>query len=81
MPFFLIFIESHSCCFKACSRMPGLIYIALGDPLQKRNYYRTGWLRFREDADMTAVMAELSEKKVTHSFLCLQSLQSNPGSD
>lgn len=45
--------------------MPGLIYIALGDPLQKRNYYRTGWLRFREDADMTAVMAELSEKKVT----------------
>jgi len=51
--------------------MPGLIYIALGDPLQKRNYYRTGWLRFREDEDMSAVMAELSEKKVIRPFLCL----------
>ena len=57
--------------------MPGLIYIALGDPLQKRNYYRTGWLRFREDADMTAVMAELSEKKVSSSFLRLRTSRSN----
>ena len=56
--------------------MPGLIYIALGDPLQKRNYYRTGWLRFHEDADMPAVMAELSEKKVILSVLYFQSLQS-----
>jgi hypothetical protein len=40
------------------------MYLALGDPLQKRNYYRAGWLKFRDDADMPAVMAELSEKKV-----------------
>jgi hypothetical protein len=40
------------------------MYLALGDPLQKRNYYRAGWLRFHDDADMSAVMAELSEKKV-----------------
>lgn len=50
--------------FKACSRIPGYIYLALGDPLQKRNYYRAGWLRFRDDADMAAVITELSEKKV-----------------
>ena len=55
-----LFIDS----FKACSRVPGYIYLALGDPLQKRNYYRAGWLRFRDDADMPAVIAELSEKKV-----------------
>ncbi|KAJ7727954.1 hypothetical protein B0H16DRAFT_1383253 [Mycena metata] len=48
----------------ACSKVPGFIYIALGDPLQKRNYYRAGWLRFRDDADMGAVLAELSEKKI-----------------
>ncbi|KAF7330828.1 hypothetical protein MVEN_02422000 [Mycena venus] len=48
----------------ACSKVPGFIYIALGDPLQKRNYYRAGWLRFRDDADMSAVLTELSEKKI-----------------
>jgi hypothetical protein len=40
------------------------MYLALGDPLQKRNFYRAGWLRFTDDADMTHIMAELSEKKV-----------------
>ncbi|KDR74495.1 hypothetical protein GALMADRAFT_250472 [Galerina marginata CBS 339.88] len=49
---------------EACSRIPGFVYLALGDPLQKRNYYRAGWLRFKDDADMTGVMAELSEKKI-----------------
>jgi hypothetical protein len=52
---------------QACSKVPGFVYIALGDPLQKRNYYRAGWLRFRDDADMGAVLAELSEKKVGQS--------------
>jgi hypothetical protein len=49
---------------EACGKVPGFMYLALGDPLQKRNYYRAGWLRFRDDADMTAVMSELSEKKI-----------------
>jgi hypothetical protein len=40
------------------------MYLALGDPLQKRNFYRAGWLRFTDDADMALIMAELSEKKV-----------------
>ncbi|KAF8211602.1 hypothetical protein K438DRAFT_1903521 [Mycena galopus ATCC 62051] len=48
----------------ACSKVPGFVYIALGDPLQKRNYYRAGWLRFRDDADMGSVLTELSEKKI-----------------
>ncbi|KAK7061319.1 hypothetical protein R3P38DRAFT_2828809 [Favolaschia claudopus] len=26
----------------ACSKVPGFVYIALGDPLQKRNFYRAG---------------------------------------
>lgn len=50
--------------FQACSKIPGYLYLALGDPLQKRNYYRAGWLMFKDDADMDMVMAELSEKKV-----------------
>ena len=37
---------------------------ALGDPMQKRNYYRAGWIRFTEDADVTSVINTLSEKKV-----------------
>lgn len=40
------------------------MYLALGDPLQKRNFYRAGWIKFRDDADMTAIMSELTDKKV-----------------
>ena len=50
---------------KFISKLPGFIYLALGDPLQKRNYYRAGWIKFSDDADMPTIMAELSEKKVT----------------
>ncbi|KAF9815549.1 hypothetical protein IEO21_04549 [Rhodonia placenta] len=49
---------------EACGKIPGFVYLALGDPLQKRNYYRAGWLKFREDTDMPSVVAELSEKKI-----------------
>ncbi|OJT13375.1 Serrate RNA effector molecule -like protein [Trametes pubescens] len=45
-------------------KFPGFIYLALGDPLQKRNYYRAGWIKFGDDADMPSIMAELSEKKI-----------------
>ena len=44
------------------------MYLALGDPLQKRNYYRAGWIKFKEDVDMPAIMAELAEKKVRNLF-------------
>ncbi|KAM6495488.1 hypothetical protein JOM56_008194 [Amanita muscaria] len=49
---------------EALSKIPGFIYLALGDPLQKRNFYRAGWIRFRDDADMATVMTELSERKI-----------------
>jgi len=49
---------------EACGKIPGFVYLALGDPLQKRNYYRAGWLKFRDDADMPTVMAELTDKKI-----------------
>ncbi|KAI6105381.1 hypothetical protein F5141DRAFT_1123261 [Pisolithus sp. B1] len=49
---------------EACNKIPGYMYLALGDPLQKRNFYRAGWIRFRDDADMTAVMNELTDKKI-----------------
>lgn len=55
---------------QACSNIPGVVYLALGDPLQKRNYYRAGWLKFRDDADMPTVMAELAEKKVGSLCVC-----------
>ncbi|KAI0723048.1 hypothetical protein C8Q76DRAFT_614816 [Earliella scabrosa] len=48
---------------ESISKLPGFIYVALGDPLQKRNYYRAGWIKFNDDADMPSIMAELSEKK------------------
>lgn len=44
------------------------MYLALGDPLQKRNYYRAGWIKFKDDADMPSVLAELTEKKVRKLF-------------
>lgn len=40
------------------------MYLALGDPLQKRNFYRAGWIKFHDEADMTTVMSELTDKKV-----------------
>lgn len=48
------------------------MYLALGDPLQKRNFYRAGWIKFRDDTDMTAVMNELTDKKVCCSEPVLQ---------
>lgn len=32
--------------------------------MQKRNYYRAGWLRFDDDADMIATVNKLGEEKV-----------------
>lgn len=49
---------------EACRKIPGFVYLALGDPMQKRNYYRAGWVRFHEDADMILAMNELSERKI-----------------
>ncbi|KIY45137.1 hypothetical protein FISHEDRAFT_67104 [Fistulina hepatica ATCC 64428] len=48
----------------AINSVPSYLYLALGDPLQKRNFYRAGWIRFRDDANMEAVMAELIDRKV-----------------
>lgn len=49
---------------EACRSVPGFMYLALGDPLQKRNFYRAGWIRINDDADMPMVMAELTDKKI-----------------
>lgn len=45
-------------------KVPGFVHLALGDPLQKRNYYRAGWIKFSDEADMANVMSTLSETKV-----------------
>ncbi len=50
---------------QALDTIPGFIYLALGDPLQKRNFYRAGWLKFHEDADINIIMSELSERKAS----------------
>jgi hypothetical protein len=49
---------------QAIGGIPGFVYVALGEPMQKRQFYRAGWIKFREDTDMTAVMNELHDKKV-----------------
>jgi hypothetical protein len=49
---------------QAIGELPGFVYVALGDPMQKRSFYRAGWVKFREDTDMSVVMNELHEKKV-----------------
>ncbi|KXN84225.1 hypothetical protein AN958_12878 [Leucoagaricus sp. SymC.cos] len=49
---------------EACTKIPGFMYLALGDPLQKRNFYRAGWIRFQDDADMIYAITELGEKKI-----------------
>lgn len=55
--------------FQVCTKIPGFVYLALGDPLQKRNFYRAGWIRFRDDTDMSSVVAELGDKKVRYYLL------------
>ncbi|EJD54073.1 hypothetical protein AURDEDRAFT_110707 [Auricularia subglabra TFB-10046 SS5] len=42
----------------------GFMYLALGEPMQKRNYYRAGWIRFTDDTDMEKTLAELADKKI-----------------
>lgn len=37
--------------------------------MQKRNYYRAGWLKFDNEADMANVIDKLSDEKVCHDFL------------
>lgn len=67
-------VDIRSCFLQVCSKIPGFIYLALGDPMQKRNYYRCGWIRFSEDADVGDVLAKLGEAKVGDGDL--RSLQS-----
>jgi hypothetical protein len=59
---------------ESCRKVPGFIHLALGDPLQKRNYYRAGWIKFTDDADMPAVMTQLSETKVSSERLSWETL-------
>ncbi|KAG8903976.1 hypothetical protein FRB99_002455 [Tulasnella sp. 403] len=47
-----------------CSKIPGFMYLALGDPMQKRNYYRCGWIRFADDINITDTVTKLSEAKI-----------------
>jgi hypothetical protein len=49
---------------QACRSVPGFIHLALGDPLQKRHYYRAGWMKFQDDADMQKAVVQVGEKKV-----------------
>ncbi|KAF7776437.1 hypothetical protein Agabi119p4_4830 [Agaricus bisporus var. burnettii] len=49
---------------ETCTRIPGFVHLALGDPLQKRNFYRAGWIRFQDDADMMVAVNDLSDKKI-----------------
>lgn len=49
---------------EAVCHLNGYHYLALGDPLQKRNFYRAGWIRFHDYADMSAIMNELMDKKI-----------------
>lgn len=57
---------------QAIKDIPGFVYLALGDPMQKRSYYRAGWIRFTEDADIAKVLTTLSEQKVCKFLLPAQ---------
>jgi len=48
----------------ATKDISGFVYLALGDPMQKRNYYRAGWIKLTEDADMEKALTSLGEKKI-----------------
>jgi hypothetical protein len=58
----IILLELISC--QVCSSVTGFMHLALGEPLQKRNFYRAGWIRLQEDTDMEKAVQELGEKKV-----------------
>ncbi|KAH8829755.1 hypothetical protein DL96DRAFT_1590281 [Flagelloscypha sp. PMI_526] len=48
----------------ACRDVPGFVYLALGDPMQKRNYYRSGWIKFDETVELNKVVNDLTDKKI-----------------
>lgn len=45
--------------------------------MQKRNYYRCGWIRFEDDVDVVDVNQKLSEAKVRPILWLFQSTSSN----
>ncbi|GJJ07679.1 hypothetical protein Clacol_001884 [Clathrus columnatus] len=49
---------------EACRSIPGFVHLALGDPLQKRQYYRAGWLKFNDDTDVANTITLIGEKKI-----------------
>lgn len=51
-------------CGQGLRNLNGLVYLALGDPMQKRNYYRVGWIKFDIVTDVQSHIAFLSEHKV-----------------
>ncbi|KAF8338984.1 uncharacterized protein EI90DRAFT_3039954 [Cantharellus anzutake] len=49
---------------KACRDIPGFLHLGLGDTMQKKNYYRAGWIRFMDETEMSSTVEKLSEAKI-----------------
>jgi hypothetical protein len=55
--------------------LSGFKYVAIGDPVQKRQFYRCAWVAFEVEDDVRKAIAELDTKKVGPSIKKLTSAQ------
>ncbi|KAG8820997.1 hypothetical protein FRC19_008315 [Serendipita sp. 401] len=46
------------------STFSGFKYVAIGDPVQKRQFYRSAWIAFEDNNDVSKAQGELETKKI-----------------
>ncbi|KZO94909.1 hypothetical protein CALVIDRAFT_565311 [Calocera viscosa TUFC12733] len=49
---------------EVCKGVDGFIYLALGDPQPKKSFYRPGWVKYNDEADMAAAVAHFSSQRI-----------------
>jgi len=49
---------------EVCKGVEGFIYLALGDPQPKKSFYRPGWVKYNDEADMSAAVTHFSSQRI-----------------
>ncbi|EJU06075.1 hypothetical protein DACRYDRAFT_19390 [Dacryopinax primogenitus] len=49
---------------EVCKGVDGFVYLALGDPQPKKSFYRPGWVKYTDEADMAGAVAHFSSQRI-----------------
>ncbi|KZT62144.1 hypothetical protein CALCODRAFT_490328 [Calocera cornea HHB12733] len=49
---------------EVCKGVDGFIYLALGDPQPKKSFYRPGWVKYNDEADMSVAVTHFSSQRI-----------------